>query len=124
MKAYPQFVALTLEEFGQLYVRGAPKDTAHIRIHPPSTDLKDKLKRRAGGQVGLRSVMDLSPASPTVYNQGVCGNCYAFATVEGVNMFNRIWKPTRPRLSIEEVTDCTNNPNLPYQNYGCNGGSP
>lgn len=125
MTAYPQFIALTNLEFKQLYARGRPKDASHIQtIHPPAKDLKEALKRKVKQQVSAALVIDLSAADPTIYNQGVCGNCYAFATVEGVNMYNSIWKPSVPKLSIQQVTDCTNNPNLPYPNNGCNGGVP
>lgn len=65
---------------------------------------------------------DLSGLSPTVYDQRRCGNCYAFATVEGVNLRNRVVGRSVPNLSIEQMTSCSKYSNAAYQNMGCNGG--
>lgn len=38
-------------------------------------------------------------------------------------MFNSLWQQWIPPLSIQQLTDCSNNPNLRYHNFGCNGGN-
>lgn len=64
-------------------------------------------------------IYDLSVFDPVVYNQQRCGNSYAFATVGTINLNNRIWHPSVPRVSPQHHTDCSRS----YGNSGCNGGN-
>ena len=57
-----------------------------------------------------------------VYSQGRCGNCYAYAQVDGLNIHNLVKKRNIPRLSIQQLTDCSSDPNLMPHNWGCDGG--
>nr|CAB3234509.1 cathepsin L-like [Phallusia mammillata] len=53
-----------------------------------------------------------------VKDQGGCGSCWAFSTVENVETSWALSGNQVTELSTQEVVDCSNN------NYGCKGGSP
>lgn len=56
-------------------------------------------------------------------NQGACGNCYAYATVDAINMFFRKMNiNSQAQLSIQQLTDCSKNLIGAGFNNGCNGG--
>ena len=57
-----------------------------------------------------------------IYDQGVCGNCYAYTTVDGLNLHNKIRGNKVPRLSIQQLTECSSNSSLKLYNFGCQGG--
>jgi len=52
-----------------------------------------------------------------VRNQGDCGACWAFSTVETVETMYAIKTGQLPELSVQQVIDCAYN-----GNYGCQGG--
>ena len=60
---------------------------------------------------------DLSGYSPVVFNQGVCGNCYAYSSIEGINTNNKVKGRSTPYLSPQHLTDCST-----MYNFGCQGG--
>lgn len=69
--------------------------------------------------------MDLRPLFGTpVRDQGSkCGNCYAYATVDVVDMFyRRMGINNGVRLSVQQLTDCSKNLLGRGLNYGCKGG--
>lgn len=56
-------------------------------------------------------------------NQGACGNCYAYATVDAINMFyRRMGVNNGAQLSVQQLTDCSKNYLGAAQNNGCQGG--
>lgn len=58
-----------------------------------------------------------------VKDQGACGNCYAYATVDAVNMFyRRMGMHNGAQLSVQQLTDCSKNYLATAQNNGCQGG--
>lgn len=66
------------------------------------------------------SYIDLSISYGTqVLNQGACGNCYAFAATDAVNIFNKVNRKNKPPVSPQHLTDCSKGY---INNNGCNGG--
>lgn len=57
-------------------------------------------------------------------NQGSCGSCWAFATVENIESYAAINNVTVPELSTQEVTTCTPNPLTCGGSGGCKGSIP
>jgi C1A family cysteine protease len=53
-----------------------------------------------------------------VRNQGSCGGCYAFSTACSVEAAYKIKFGTLPRLSDQQLVDCTSR----FGNTGCGGG--
>jgi len=121
MKAYPQFISLTVEEVKSRHLLKRPIPITQlnkIRLNPkPKTIQKTILSSTSVTSVDLTLYV-----TSTVYNQNICGNCYAFGTVDGINMRNKLAGRSTPALSIEQLTDCSSNMSLAYINYGCNGG--
>lgn len=63
--------------------------------------------------------MDLSLKYPTpVAYQGQCGNCYAYASTDTVNIFNLKVGNRYPLVSPQHLTECS----IGAENKGCNGG--
>lgn len=55
-----------------------------------------------------------------VLNQGQCGSCWAFSTVESIDSAYAVTKNVSvPDLSEQQVTSCSG----AYGEYGCNGGN-
>ena len=79
-------------------------------------------------QVNLRkkvvagSALDLSGYTFGVYNQGACGNCYAYSTTNGISAQRYISGYSANPLSAQEMSDCSSQSNLSYYNKGCGGG--
>lgn len=121
MKAYPQFVGLTREEFKARFVKNYQGfSSINLKVElPPLSEftLKNPVVKGASG-------VDWSSICSTIYNQGQCGNCYAFASVETVDCYYAIRNVSVPKLSIQQLTDCSSNPALGNYNNGCLGGSP
>ena len=70
--------------------------------------------------------VDLSQIYVTpVYNQGNCGNCYAYATTGSIDLVNRRnYGSNIPLLSPQDMTDCSTQIGVwGYKNMGCSGGS-
>jgi len=59
-----------------------------------------------------------------VKNQGSCGSCWAFATVEQIESYVAINNVTVPELSTQEVTTCTPNTLSCGGTGGCKGSIP
>jgi len=57
-------------------------------------------------------------------NQGSCGSCWAFATVEQIESYAAINNVTVPELSTQEVTTCTPNTMHCGGTGGCKGSIP
>ncbi len=55
-----------------------------------------------------------------VQNQGKCGNCYAFATTDVVDILNKVGGKKKQAVSPQHLTDCSK---YYYINNGCYGGS-
>lgn len=53
-----------------------------------------------------------------VTNQGSCGGCYAFSAASAIEAAYKIKYGTLPRLSEQQLIDCTGR----YGNTGCGGG--
>lgn len=73
---------------------------------------------------GITETVNLTISYGTyVKHQGQCGNCYAYATVDAINMFFRKMKiNSNAQLSIQQLTDCSKNYLGAGLNNGCKGG--
>eukprot|EP01103_Thecamoeba_quadrilineata_P014994 TRINITY_DN4603_c0_g2_i1.p1 TRINITY_DN4603_c0_g2~~TRINITY_DN4603_c0_g2_i1.p1 ORF type:complete len:376 (+),score=72.35 TRINITY_DN4603_c0_g2_i1:74-1201(+) len=58
-----------------------------------------------------------------VKNQGQCGSCWAFGTVESVESYWALATGRLQDLSIQQILDCTANPDDCGGFGGCNGGT-
>ena len=56
-----------------------------------------------------------------VQDQGQCGSCWAFSTIQAVESASAIKYGTLPKLSEQELVDCDNLSNG-GRDHGCNGG--
>lgn len=89
--------------------RKVPAD--FLRVEP--VDITQLNKVKTGYYV------DLSLKYPTpVLNQGQCGNCYAYASTDTVNIFNLKVGNRFPLVSPQHLTECS----IGVENQGCNGG--
>jgi hypothetical protein len=59
------------------------------------------------------------PVVSPIHNQGLCGACWAFVTVEAVEASIHIKTNRKVHLSVQELIDCDKK-----SNKGCNGGDP
>jgi len=57
-------------------------------------------------------------------NQGSCGSCWAFATVENIESYAAINNVSLTKLSAQEITTCTPNPMHCGGTGGCKGSIP
>jgi C1A family cysteine protease len=55
----------------------------------------------------------------TVYNQGACGSCYAFATLSSIFISLNINSSFSAFFSVQEILSCARNNNTLL---GCKGG--
>ncbi len=125
MKAYPQFIGFTQEELAaRLLNKDGLKmpDQSDIKIETPLAKLTPidlgQEKFVKGSSVDLTQYV-----RSVIYNQGYCGNCWAYSTADGINMLQGIRRFSRPDLSMQHLTDCDGfNSSLTYQNNGCQGG--
>lgn len=118
MKAYRQFIGLTPDEVREKYFmdpsiaasnRKVPAD--FLRVEPVDAAQLNKVK--------TTYYVDLSLKYPTpVQNQGQCGNCYAYASTDTVNIFNLKAGKGYPLVSPQHLTECS----IGAENHGCNGG--
>lgn len=61
--------------------------------------------------------------TPVRSQGGYCGNCYAYATIDAIEMFyRRMGINSGVSLSIQQLTDCSKNLLGRGLNYGCKGG--
>ncbi|XP_047352185.1 cathepsin O-like isoform X2 [Vespa velutina] len=109
-----EFLQKTL--FSDLSERG--KKHANASYHNEHRKRKERnhLKKRTIGiplKVDWREKGIISP----VKNQGSCGACWAFSTVEVVESMYAIKNGSLHVLSVQEMIDCARNTNL-----GCEGG--
>merc|ERR1712055_765307 len=113
--AVTQFADLTEEEFKQEmlggYVRTPQSLGGHVKREVAS-DLPASVDWREKGVV------------TDAKNQGSCGSCWAFATVENIESYAAINNVTLTKLSTQEVTTCTPNPMHCGGTGGCRGSIP
>merc|ERR1719489_300096 len=99
--AVTEFTDLTEEEFTQQMLGGYVRTPQSLGGHAKreaATDLPASVDWREKGVV------------TDAKNQGSCGSCWAFATVENIESYAAIHNVTLTKLSTQEVTTCTPNP--------------
>merc|ERR1719376_391878 len=99
--AVTEFADLTEEEFTQQMLGGYVRTPQSLGGHAKreaATDLPASVDWREKGVV------------TDAKNQGSCGSCWAFATVENIESYAAINNVTLTKLSTQEVTTCTPNP--------------
>jgi len=113
--AVTQFADLTEKEFEQQmlggYVRTPQSSGGHAKREVAS-DLPASVDWREKGVI----------TEPK--NQGSCGSCWAFATVETIESYAAINNVSLTKLSTQEVTTCTPNPMHCGGTGGCRGSIP
>merc|ERR1712004_464800 len=113
--AVTQFADLTEKEFEQQmlggYVRTPQSSGGHAKREVAS-DLPASVDWREKGVI----------TEPK--NQGSCGSCWAFATVETIESYAAINNVSLTKLSTQEVTTCTPNPLHCGGTGGCRGSIP
>merc|ERR1719189_911974 len=113
--AVTQFADLTEKEFEQQmlggYVRTPQSSGGHAKREVAS-DLPASVDWREKGVI----------TEPK--NQGSCGSCWAFATVETIESYAAINNVSLMELSTQEVTTCTPNPLHCGGTGGCRGSIP
>merc|ERR1712200_141405 len=113
--AVTQFADLTEKEFEQQmlggYVRTPQSSGGHAKREVAS-DLPASVDWREKGVI----------TEPK--NQGSCGSCWAFATVEPIESYAAINNVSLTKLSTQEVTTCTPNPLHCGGTGGCRGSIP
>ena len=118
-----EFADMTPDEFNQFLLRSGsalPSDTSE-RV------------KRLYASADLLSRRDVEPVLPLrvdwrekgiishVRNQGKCGACWAYSTVETIESMNALaLKTTVWPLSVQQVIDCASSSSSP--NRGCDGG--
>merc|ERR1719369_82232 len=119
-KVVNKFADLTKEEFTASmtgYINAAKpgaaladasRDSVKLNDLPESVDWRDK------------------GAISAVKDQGYCGSCWAFATVESIESYLKINSPDAemPELSAQHITSCTPNPLQCGGSGGCQGSVP
>jgi C1A family cysteine protease len=107
-----QFSDLTNDEFrNQILSRNLPQEDEHKRTE----DLGDTEKYTfLPQQSNLNWLSKMNPVS----NQGVCGSCWAFASVGALESNYNIQFNILKQFSQQYLVDCDTS------NSGCNGGSP
>merc|ERR1712233_98648 len=100
--AVTQFADLTEEEFKQEMLGG------YVRTPPQS--LGGHAKREAVSALPASVDWREKGVVTDAKNQGSCGSCWAFATVENIESYAAINNVTLTKLSTQEVTTCTPNP--------------
>lgn len=110
---HTKFSLLSQEEFEKQYLSDL-KET-HVKI--PTVQKKKYLSNNLPKRIDWRNKEGVSYVSP-VKNQNKCGGCWAFSTTETVeSMYAISHNVTPPRLSVQEVIDCS------VGNDGCSGGN-
>merc|ERR1711934_807102 len=116
--AINEFADMTEEEFKDLYLGGykqMPQSggiNAQKQSYTPIKDLPESVDWRDAGVL----------TEPK--NQGSCGSCWAFATIEAIESYAAINNVTLQELSAQEVTSCTPNPLHCGGTGGCHGSIP
>jgi C1A family cysteine protease len=108
-----EFADLTSEEFGK-------RNTLDSASSPSPSALPHESKKnfKAPSSVDWRS----KSVVVVVKNQGSCGSCYAFSSVSTMETGWAIHHGTLYGLSEQHLVDCSQV--APYNNLGCQGGSP
>ncbi|XP_015928798.1 cathepsin O [Parasteatoda tepidariorum] len=109
-----EFSDLTPEEFKN-YVHLQKSTTDARKIYPSKTKLlKSSLNiKNLPKRVDWREKNVIT----TVNNQGQCGACWAFSTVETIESMNALKNGALDSFSVQQVLDCAASPN-----NGCAGG--
>jgi len=111
-----EFADLTEEEFRDRMLGGyvkTPSSQSPSRASKVSVaDLPESVDWRDQGVI------------TDVKNQGSCGSCWAFATVEQIESYVALNNVTVPQLSTQEVTTCTPNTLSCGGTGGCKGSIP
>merc|ERR1711887_128730 len=113
--AVTEFADLTEEEFTQQMLGGyvmTPQSLGGHAKREVASDLPASVDWREKGVV------------TDAKNQGSCGSCWAFATVENIESYAAINNVTLTKLSTQEVTTCTPNPMHCGGTGGCRGSIP
>jgi len=113
--AVTEFADLTEEEFKQQMLGGYVRTPQSLGGHAKrevASDLPASVDWREKGVV------------TDAKNQGSCGSCWAFATVENIESYAAINNVTLTKLSTQEVTTCTPNPMHCGGTGGCRGSIP
>lgn len=117
--AVNEFTDLTEEEFKQFYLGGYKQlpQSGNSYSHPEESevsikDLPESVDWREKGVL----------TDPK--NQGSCGSCWAFATIEVIESYAAINNVTLYELSAQEVTSCSPNTMHCGGTGGCHGSIP
>ena len=100
------FADLSDEEFSTMHTAGRRDQDIEITAHTEEDFIKPFEERN-----GLGAAYDIR-----IRNQGVCGSCWAFASVATAEKYYHDKKAQRVNMSQQELVDCER------QSSGCNGG--
>jgi len=110
-----QFADMTEQEFRDTMLGGyisTPRSQGFTGLLTSLSSLPDSVDWREAGVV----------TEPK--NQGSCGSCWAFATVENIESYSALANGSLLELSTQEVTTCTPNPLHCGGKGGCRGSIP
>uniref|UniRef100_A0A7N4PTM5 Cathepsin O n=1 Tax=Sarcophilus harrisii TaxID=9305 RepID=A0A7N4PTM5_SARHA len=104
-----QFSHLFPEEFRAIYLRSKPSQLPlyHKELKMPATHMP----------LPIRFDWRDKNVVTKVRNQQMCGGCWAFSVVGGIESAYAIKGESLEDLSVQQVIDCS------YNNFGCSGGS-
>ncbi|XP_068961718.1 cathepsin O isoform X2 [Petaurus breviceps papuanus] len=104
-----QFSHLFPEEFRAIYLRSKPSELPlyNKELNMPSTHMP----------LPIRFDWRDKHVVTKVRNQQMCGGCWAFSVVGGIESAYAIKGESLEDLSVQQVIDCS------YNNFGCSGGS-
>ncbi|KAK0167579.1 hypothetical protein PV327_004958 [Microctonus hyperodae] len=110
-----EFLTLALRpnipDRGLKYVKGRP----HHRTHHTRDSNVIRFERAAG--IPMKLDWRTKDVVTRIKNQGNCGACWAYSTVECVESIMAIKNGTLRSFSVQEMIDCAGN-----KNFGCEGG--
>lgn len=121
---------LLLEDFEDLDDNQSSVDHNDADFQANATNSKQLQSSNQGfrlqaGESALPAAIDwrTSGCVAAPIDQGVCGSCYAVATIQVVEATKCIREKTGGTLSPQHIVDCATKANG-YNNHGCNGGWP
>jgi len=110
------FSDLTNEEWKSLYLM--PKNVIKSSHTEETSSLSDPRMNLTAPPTTVNWVTQGKTIK--VLNQGQCGSCWAFSTVESIDSAYAVTKNVAvPDLSEQQVTSCSGS----FGEYGCNGGN-
>ena len=115
-----QFADISSGEFKKFYLGYvAPSDKIRNKALPAA-----KIKKYKGTATSVNWAGIYTPA---INNQGYCGSCWAFSTIEQTesDSIRAGLLTTSDTLSVQQLIACDNSENAPdiVQNFGCQGGN-